>query len=146
MATAKMETAAERYRRIKNERLKLEKLYDFESPSGMLWKLRRPNIAQFVMSGVMPMTLAGKLATASEKGGDPAQAFDALDWKDKARTIEFSSAVVRFCAVEPKIVQTPTQPDEIGYDEVEMDDFNAIFAWAMPGGDGADTLSTFRAE
>jgi hypothetical protein len=143
MAAAKMETAAERYRRIKAERLAQEELVDVETPSGMTWKLRRPNLAQFVTSGIMPISLAGKLAEA-DKDGNPAEAFNALDWEEKARTIEFSAKVVRYCAVDPKIVENPKGPNEISPDEVELDDFNYIFGWAMSGGGEADNLGTFR--
>lgn len=138
-----IETSAERYRRIKADRMAKEELFDFESPSGMAWKLRKPNVATFITSGMMPMTLAAKLADTGNGGGT----FENLDLKDQARTIEFSAKVVRYCAAEPKIVEYPTSPNEIGYDEVEADDFLAIFAWAMPaGGAAAEGLDTFPVE
>lgn len=143
MAAAKMETAAEKYRRIKAERLAKEEVFDLETPSGMVWKVRRPNLAQFITSGVMPMSLAGKIAEQQNEGQTPEQVFAQLDWKDQVRSIEFSAKVVRYCAVSPRIVETPTGPDEIGYDEVEMEDFNAIFTWAMPGGGEAESLNSF---
>ncbi len=146
MPAAKLETAAAKYRRIKEERLKGETLFDVETPSGMVWKLRKPNLAQFITSGVMPMSLAGKLAKAAEAEGDGAKAFASLEFDDQVRTVDFSAKVVRFCAVEPKIVEVPKEPNDIGYDEVELDDFNFIFAWAMPGGSEADGLANFRKE
>lgn len=144
MTAAKMETAAEKYRRIKAERLAGEELHDFTSPSGMTWKLRRPVVANFVRSGVMPMSLAQRLKDSFESSDSPEAAFSALDLKDQIRTVEFQAKVVKHCAVEPRIVENPSAPDEIGYDEVEMDDFDAIFKWAMPGGEEADDLATFR--
>lgn len=140
-----METAAEKYRRIKRERMAKEEVVDFTSPSGMEWKLRRPNLGQWVTSGFVPMSLAKNLAAASETG-DATSAFDSLSIDDKIKTLDFSQKVVRYCAVSPQIVENPTEPDQIGYDEVEMDDFQAILAWAMPGGDGAASLDTFRTE
>lgn len=139
-----METAAEKYRRIKQERLDKAELHDFTSPSGMVWKLRRPDLAQFVTSGMMPMSLAKHLSEIA--GDDGGAAFDRLSMDDKIRTLDFSQKVVRYCAVSPRIVETPVAPDEIGYGEVELDDFQAIFAWAMPGGEAAEGLETFRKE
>lgn len=150
MTTTKIETAAEKYRRIKQERAAAETLHDFTSPSGMEWKLRRPNLAQFITSGVMPMDLAAKLAPAEKEGGDMVAAFDNLSIDEKVKTIAFSAKVVRYCAVVPRIVEKVTSPDEeIAQDELELDDFNAIFAWATTpsaGGDGADSLDSFRQE
>ena len=147
MAVAKMETAAEKYRRIKAERLDKEELFDLETPSGMTWKVRRPNLAQFIATGAIPMQLAGKLAKQAEShGGDNAAAFMDLEWDDKVRTIELTNKIVRYCAVSPKIVETPTAPDEIGFEEVELDDYNAIAAWAMGGGGALESLETFRSE
>lgn len=144
MAAAKMETAAERYRRIKEERLKQTELFDFKSPSGMEWKLRRPDLPTFITSGMMPMSFAAKLVESKDGGSG----FADLDWTDQARTIEFSAKVVRYCAVEPRIVENPTGPNEIGFDEVEQDDYLAIFTWAMPagGGEAAEGLGNFHSE
>ena len=138
------ETPAERYRRIRMERAAKNELFDFESPSGMVWKLRRPNLSQYVMNGVMPMGMTAKLAAKAEEGVDPADMFVSLTWDEQVKTIEFANKIIRYCAVEPKIVETPTEPNEIGYDEVELDDYNAIVAWAMQGGDEAETLGNFR--
>lgn len=149
MTTTKIETAAEKYRRIKQERAASETLYDFTSPSGMEWKLRRPNLTQFITSGIMPMDLAAKLAPVAKDGGDMAAAFDRLSINEKVQTITFSAKVVRYCAVVPRIVEKVTVPDEeIAQDELELDDFNAIVAWATnpAGGNGADSLDNFRTE
>jgi hypothetical protein len=149
MAAAKMQTAAEKYRQIKNDRLAQETLHDFESPSGMVWKLRRPNMAQFVATGVIPMQLAAKLAKhAQENGGDDTAAFLALDWDDQVKTIEMTNKIVRYCTVDPRIVETASAPNEIGFDEVELDDYNALAMWAMGTGgvSEAENLDTFRSE
>ncbi len=139
---AKMETTAEKYRRIKAERAAQEELFDFVSPSGMEWKLRRPNIAQFVQSGVMPMDLAAKLAKA--QAGGATELVKGMEWQEQVKLIDFSNRLVRYCAVDPRIVENPTQPNEIGYDEVELDDYTAILVWATPsGGDEAAGLDTF---
>jgi hypothetical protein len=140
----KLETAADKYRRIKNELLGKEELFDVECPSGMVFKCRRPNLAQFVTSGVLPMSLAGKLKEAAEQGS-PEEVFQSLEWQDQAKALEFSSKLVRYVCVSPKIVENP-QPgkDEIGYDELELSDYTAIAQWATPGGGEAGSLETFR--
>lgn len=143
-AQRKTESSVERYRRIRAERAAKDKIHEFTSPSGMVWKLRRPNLSQYVMNGVMPMGMTGKLAAQVSEGADPATLFTSLTWDEQVKTIEFANKIVRYCAVEPKIVESPTEPDEIGYDEVELDDYNAIVAWAMEGGDEAANLETFR--
>ena len=144
MTQAKMETAADRYRRIKAERLKGTETEDFESPSGMIWKLRKPDLMHFVTAGLMPAAFMETLNEANtEAGGNTTQAWQKLSMKDQFKTIEFMSAVVRYCAVEPRIVEYAKAPDEIGFDEVEMDDYNAIVKWALPGGEGLG-LNSFR--
>lgn len=141
----KLETAADKYRRIKNELLGKEELFDVECPSGMVFKCRRPNLAQFVTSGVLPMSLAGKLKDAEAQGESGADAFSQLDWQDQVKTIEFSNKIVRHCCVSPKLVENPRSgADEIGYDELELDDYAAIAKWAMPGGGGVENLDSFR--
>lgn len=141
-----IETAAERYRKIKAEREVNIEIFDFTSPSGMEWKLRRPDLGKWVTQGMMPVSLAAKGAKISATGAtgiDPAT----LDIDELINSIDFAQKVVRWSAVSPKIVEHPTEgADEIGYDEVELDDFNAIFAWAMPGGGKAESLDNFPGE
>lgn len=138
------ETAAERYRRLAREHAATDEVFDLETPSGMVWKVRKPDLAQFIVSGVMPISLAEKVATLQTSAGNEAAAFAQLSTKEQIRIIDFKNRVVRFCAVEPRIVENPESGDEIGFDEVMMADYNAIFEWAMPGGGEAETLSKFR--
>jgi hypothetical protein len=147
MTGTKMETAAEKYRRIKAERAANEELFELETPSGMVWKLRKLNLEQFVLSGTMPMQFAAKLAKTQEAaGGDHVKAFESLDMADKLKAISFSQKVVRYCAVEPRIVEDPKETNDIGFEEVELDDFNAILTWALPGGGKAESLDSFPVE
>lgn len=142
--TTQIETSAQRYRRIKAERAATQELFELETPSGMVWKLRKLDLEQFVLSGTMPMQFAAKLAKTHEAaGGDAGKAFTSLPLNDQIKAIDFGQKVVRFCAVEPRIVENPEGENEIGYDEVEMDDFNAILEWAMPGGVEGESLKSF---
>lgn len=120
-----------------------EELFDVECPSGMIFKCRRPNLAQFITSGVLPMSLASKLQEAA-KDGD-AEMWKTLDWQDQVKTIEFTNKLVRYVVVSPKIVEFPQAgKDEIGYDELELIDYNALVKWASPGGGEAENLENFR--
>jgi hypothetical protein len=147
-STAKQElTSAEKYRQMKRERMANAEICDFTSPSGIEWKLRRPDLQQFILSGVLPLSLASKIKKAADAGKSDADAFADLALEDQIRTLEFTQAIVRYCAVSPRIVMNPIDgQDEIGVDEVEPDDFQAISAWAMSGGAAAAGLDTFRNE
>lgn len=132
--TKKVETAAERYRRIKAERT-----VELTTPSGMTWKLRRPNFKMFVDNGALPLSLASKIAKSNGEGS-----FELLPPEEQAQLIAFANDVITYCAVDPKIVETATNPDEISFNEVELDDYTALVTWAMPGGGEAGSLETFR--
>lgn len=139
-----IETKAQQYKRIKATRAAKQETFDVEMPSGLTWTLRKPDIQQFVINGTMPMSMASKLSKAAQDAdGDNLKAFSTLSIEDQIKTIGFSQKVVRFCAVDPRIVETPTADNEIGYDDVEIDDFNAILAWALPGGGEAESLDSF---
>ncbi len=143
--TKSIETSAERYRRIKAERAAGQELFDFTSPSGMEWKLRKLDLSTYLLNGAIPQQMASRLASASKAtGGDNIEAFKSLEWKDQAKAINFASSIVRYCAVVPRIVESPEGPDEIGYEDVEADDYAAIVKWAMPqGGVEGDSLEAF---
>lgn len=141
----KLETAAERYRRIKAEREANAETFEVVTPSGMVWKLRRPNITQFIQSGMIPLSFAAKMVEAVEvTNGDKQAAFEALSDKEQLQTIEFVNNVLFYCAVSPRIVmEARPGEDEISYNEVELDDYEALVAWALPGGGEAETLTPF---
>jgi hypothetical protein len=146
MAAAKMiETKAQEYRRVKEERRAQAETFDVPLPSGVTWKLRKVQLPQYVKSGVMPMSLASKLASAAQ-GVTSEQAFLSLSPEDQERVTTFMKIVVADCVVDPRIYLKPTSDDQMTLADVEEDDFDAIFAWAMPGGDIAETLETFRSE
>lgn len=131
----KVETAAERYRRIKDARI-----IEFESPSGMVWKLRRPNFKMFVDKGALPLSLASKIARTDGK----AASFEELPAEEQAQLILFADEIVTYCTVDPKVVEKAVADDEISLSEVDIDDYTALVKWAMPGGGEAESLETFR--
>lgn len=138
------ETPAARYRRIKAERAAKEETFDFESPSGMVWKLRRPNLLQYAATGQMPVGLVVKMAQSTPEEQESGTPFLTLDGQEQLKTIEFASKLVQYCAVSPRIVEVPQNDDEIAYSEVELDDYNAILQWAVAGGGEAVNLDSFH--
>jgi hypothetical protein len=143
MATAKMETAAERYRRLKKEK---EVLEDAECPEcGMIWKARRATLNFWVASGMIPSSLAAVVMEAVKKRGmTEAEVMSTLDLKQIAQSVEFTNNMVRYTAVEPRIVETAIEPNDISHDEVMMCCYNFLRDWQTKGGDGAAALKTFR--
>ena len=160
MPTAKRTKAkqgsAARYRALKAERMERlitrpvtddEPLFDVETPSGMVWQCRRPDILAFVEAGALPQSLALKMAKAA--GRDPEQAavvYKELTPEDQVKLLAFQASLVRFIAVDPRIVETPASDDEIGFDEVTQADFVALFTWASEGGAEAAGLGAFPGE
>lgn len=150
----KQETAAERYRRLKQQALeelvssptaKDEQLFDVETPSGMVWKCRRPNVMAFVEQGALPQALASKMVAKADGGNaSPEAMFRSLTPEEQAKAIAFTSALVRYSVVSPQIVETPETDDQIGFDEVTAGDYAALAEWATSGGDEAKSLATFR--
>jgi hypothetical protein len=147
MASAKMETAAERYRRIKKEREAKETLFDVECPSGMTFKCRRPRMEVYAMSGVLPMSLVEKMVKAQAAGKSSQEAFSELPIEDQIETVRFAGKLLKFVTVEPRIVEEVKDPAmEISADEVELDDAQFLIGWAMKGGAEAAAAESFRTE
>lgn len=144
MTKAVMETAAEKYRRIRAEKESAETLHDVECPSGMTFKCRRPTIAFWVTSGILPLHLVEMMTKASEKGVSAEDAFNSMPVREKLQSIEFAAKVVKYVCIEPRIVEHVVEPNDISQDEVMLDDFNYLVTWAMHGGDEAERLETFR--
>lgn len=142
MATAQMETAAQRYRRLKNEK---EVVADAACPDcGMVWKARKADLNFWVASGMIPSSLAAAMVNAIKKGGmSPDDVMTALDLKQIAQSVEFTSKMVRYTAIEPRIVDKAEGPNDIEPDEVMMCCYNFLRDWQMKGGEGA-ALETFR--
>lgn len=142
---AVMETAAEEYRRKARERRKGETLIDVPCPSGTTFKCRPITVPFMVSSGMLPLHLVEAMEKASGGGRVSAKdAFLAMPLKEKLHSIEMQAKVVKYVCVEPRIVETPTEPNDLGQDELELEDFHCLVSWAMSGGDEAARLETFR--
>lgn len=141
-----METAAERYRRIKTERAANETLHPVDCPEcGMTWQCRRVGLEFWVSSGLMPLHLAEMFVKMADKAVADGTARK-LAGDEVMQSIVFSNKVVMHTAADPKIVETPKEPNEIGQDEVELCCYKRLRDWQMKGGDEAASLSNFPAE
>lgn len=154
---AKKQTARERYLELARQQAitvveqliaspvkEAEPLFDFTAPSGMPFKLRKAKIQQFISAGLLPAHLSAKLYRASQSKNGMEQAATTFTDDEIVQLIEFDAAVVRYVAVDPKIVDDPEAGDEIGYDDITQADFQAIVQWAITGGGEAEKLDSFR--
>lgn len=149
----KMETAAERYRRIKAEKAKTETLHDVtcdksddpkNPPCGMVWKCRKVGVDFWVSSGILPLHMVETMVEATkEAGGNPDSILKMLATKEIIESIQFSNQVVKRTAVEPRIVEKPTDPSDIAQDEVDICCYKRLLKWQMSGGDEAERLGNF---
>ena len=142
---AQMETAAQAYRRRKKEGVVTEEVYC--STCQEKWKVRKAPLDFWVASGMIPSGLAAvMMERVKQKQMSETDVIASLDLHQLTQSIEFTSKMVRYTAVEPRIVETPTEPTDLGYDEVDMCCYNFLRDWQMKGGGRAATLETFRSE
>lgn len=142
-----METAAQRYRRLKKEKEASQELHDVTCECGMTWKCRKTGIDFWVTSGILPMHLVEKMAGAINKNGKPPDdLMKTMATKEVIQSIEFASKVVRHTAVEPRIADTPEGVNDIAPDEVMTCCYNRLLNWQMFGGEEAARLDNFRKE
>jgi hypothetical protein len=138
-----IETAAEKYRRIRAEKAKGEQLFDVTCECGMDWKARRVGIDFWVSSGILPLHLVAKMV---ESNASPDAALKTMATKEVVESIVFSSKVVKRTAVEPRIVEVVTDANDISQEEVDTCCYTRLLNWQMQGGDEAKHLETFRSE
>lgn len=146
-ATKRIETAAERNRRIAQENT-LGQLETVTCSCGCEWQCIKRDLTFWFDSGVMPTDLAGKVVELQQKNGkfNPDHVGQ-ISPDLLIRGIEFSSKVVRMTVVEPKIVEFPREGEnEVGYDEVMQCCYATIKNWQLPGGGKAESLESFPTE
>lgn len=149
MSAAKMETAAEKYRRIRAEKQKAEVLQDVHcGDCNMDWKTRRLSLDFWITSGILPMNLVKSMVQATQKHGvkDPADVLKSMAADEVFQSIAFMSKVVTHTAAEPKIVEVPKEPNDISQEEVLTCCYHRLFNWQMEGGERAGKLETFPKE
>lgn len=152
MSVTKIETAAQRNRRIAQQKATETELSEVTCEEcGSLWKCRKPSLQVFITSGMLPLDLAEKLSKSVENGklASDSQVMDALSFHDRIRTFEFNSKIVKYVVVEPRIVEKVTDPDkEMLREEMMRCCYNKLTRWAKEnqGGEQAEGLSNFRRE
>lgn len=141
-----METRAQQLRRLKSN--KKEQLHTVDCSCEMSWQCRKVGLDFWVASGIMPAKLVSAMVTATEKaGGDAQAAVQSMAAEEVLQSIVFSNRVVRHTAVDPKIVETVTNPElEVSTEEVGMCCYTTLLNWQVQGGDEAKVLETFRQE
>lgn len=150
MATAKLETAASRYRRIKAQKAAKQTLHDVtctDPDCGMVWRARRAKMDFWVTSGILPLHLVEQMSKVAGKNGQqpsPENLVRSMPTKQVIDSVVFASKVVRYTAVEPAIVDEPTKDNEISPEEVDTCCYNTLLNWQMQGGDEAAGLQDFR--
>lgn len=145
-------TAAERYAQLKENRfeawldasfsdesLKGVQLYEVTCPSGLKIKCRQLDEQYLNCAGQTPMAL-GSLIT----GQNPEEQFAQMTPIQQAAAIQNASQIVRYVAVEPRIVEeVGDNKNAIAFALLTMEDFNHVTKWAT-GGEAAEGLKTFR--
>ena len=131
-----------------SESLKGVDLYEVKVPTGKIFKCRKIGPDYVAFGGSMPMSLASHLAT-SDQGSTPedkARMFNEMTPAEKVAAIQSSAQMVRYCAVEPRLIVGPLNGhrNAISVDMLTMDDFNHLAQWASTGGDSSPGLKTFR--
>lgn len=151
MATAKMETAAEAYRRKREAKQTKQRVLHpvvCDDPEcGFEWQCERQPIDFWVTSGILPMGLVETMVKATKKAGAADEAIRTLAADKIVQSIAFSSKVVLHTAIEPKIVDK--EPAAVGDNEISREEvmtccYKKLLNWQMSGGDGAAALETFR--
>lgn len=149
-------TAAQQYAKAKNDqfekfltvsftpaKLKGKKLFEVKVPSGMTFKCRHLDADYSANAGKMPMAVSGAYF-AHKEGGNTQQKFEDLSPAEQRATIDAMAKMVRYVAVEPRIVfEVGKRTDAISVDALTIEDFNHLAEWAN-GGDAAEGLKTFR--
>lgn len=142
-----METAAQRYRRIKAEKAAGETLHDVECECGMVWKARRVKLEAWITSGILPTQLVETVVKSFTKGGQgvtkPEELMATMNPRDVMLSIEFAAKVVKHTAAEPRIVERVNDETEISQEDVMTCCFNRLASWQMSGGDEAARLGNF---
>lgn len=120
---------------------------EVELPSGEKFLLRKKvDLEMFVVSGVLPLSIADKMESAQKKGSSVEAAFEQLSSGEKIKSIEFSTKLVRHICISPKIVDNPQTDDEIAPEELLPEDFTFLLNWAQSGGGEAGKLDGFHPE
>lgn len=114
---------------------------DLQLPSGMTIRARRPDPAQLLMWGHLPLGLAAE-TSRSEPGPAGTPSGTGPDTEHTLASISFARELLLWCVVTPRLSLTPGA-DEIHPRDIPLDDALFILRWAMRRQE-ADALRSFR--
>lgn len=116
-------------------------LVDVTVPSGFVWKLRKPDLEGYIMTGRLPQSLVEQFLEAAERRGVvPSELQQAnaerfiktpLNKDESMASLIFVRELVREACVVPRIVIGGVGNDEIDPTEVDPEDFKFIRDWCL---------------
>lgn len=146
MGTAKMETAAEKYKgQIANREAVV---VDVKLPSGFVFKFEKPSrFAMLFRAGQLPQAAASDAVAAWQELGlidDEQVTEQEIKQIDLANTMLSLRNRVLELSREPKlVVGLAMRPNELSTDDVADEDLEYLFKWVSAGGDASVMLAMF---
>ena len=129
----------------KNRSIDEIKTYQLELPSGFIFTVRRPNLRSFAASGRMPQSLLEAMLAAESSGATEIKS-GTMSSDELAELIKFNALLVRKACVVPRIVENPTSPEEVRFEDIDDDDFLFLSRWCNGGGVEGENFEKFRNE
>jgi hypothetical protein len=112
-------------------RNKQNQAIELELPSGLTVLVRRPPIQMWIAAGKLPENLVRTMLRAGQGTAPVVPDMSPEQFKE---LFEFMRTTIVAAVVQPRIVDVPTNDDEIAPDDVPLEDAMFIFQWAMAGG------------
>jgi hypothetical protein len=128
---------------------KHQKLETVPLPSGKSFIMRLAPIQQWVTTGILPASLAGKMqiaARAKDKNKAAAAVLESFTEEDYAKQQELSRKLLEFCCVEPRISIDGSDAEALAPADLLPEDFEFLVEWCWSGGEAGKSLATFRAQ
>lgn len=126
-------TSAEEFKKSAEEVIKEGKL--IELPSGAVFRISRPSLANLIKTGKIPASLINT-AVSQAQGS-----IRSTDLKQLQESIEVVDLIIMEAVKEPKIVKENPQEGEIPIDYLTDEDRGFIFQYVQSG---ATDLKSFR--
>lgn len=146
-------TTARAYRAMLRDKQKKKQSEMVELPSGLVFELVRPDLQAFIITGRYPQSIVRTaLKSMRDRGIAPTDTEEiakltvAMDGEQLNESLIFMREIVREACVNPRIVMGASEDDEIEPSELDIDDFNFIFAWCVnyEGDKNAAGILSFR--
>jgi hypothetical protein len=142
-------STAQKYRELVQQNQKQEPLFEVLCPSGMAFKCTKPNLQIYLASGRLPsfLQIQMKIVKLQQKGESEFQ--QQVEQDENLQKEVLSNAIfVRDLILrnvrEPRLVETPTNDEELGFDELLPADFEYLGAWMVSGGNQAQVAEKYR--